>query len=407
MFKDLIWSLKKLFLYFFIFIAFFSCNRASEIKNVLPVEIPFSISGNWIFIKLKINNSDSLHFIVDTGVDETIISKKKAEELHLKFNKKALFSGAFGGDSVAYSENNIITIGNCKLDSIILVQVPLENLEQTFGVAVDGLIGEALFKKYIVHINFSKSTIQLSNNINDFIKNDSFVPLKIEIIEKVPIVNASFIINGNDTIRAKCMIDIGFRNSIAFCSPFINRYQLYAKLKKFYTFNATGLLSEEKSYMARLNSLFLGPYKMDSIPFMLTNSVSGTLSSVSYDGIIGMDVLLRFRSLCFDYKNNTLFLGRYSFVADTLFSDVNCSGLELKKNADKTVIVNAVYDNSPASEAGLKAKDELVFIQGKNIAELELTEIKKILRMKGKTIELIVRRSNLIKHFEINLRELI
>ena len=119
-----------------------------------PTEIDFKLSGNWIFINLKLNQTDSLKFIIDSGVDETIINTRTAKLLKYKFDKKGSFSGALKTDSVYYSENNTIFIGNLKLDSLILVQIPLENLEETFGVTIDGFIGEALFKKYIVNIDF-------------------------------------------------------------------------------------------------------------------------------------------------------------------------------------------------------------------------------------------------------------
>jgi hypothetical protein len=370
-------------------------------------EIDFYSSGNWIFIKLKLNNTDSLNFILDSGVDETILNKRTARLLKYKFDKKASFSGAFEDDSVFYSENNTVSIGNVKLDSLIIVEVPLENQEQTFGVAIDGLIGEALFKKHIVFIDFEKEKIRLYNNDDGFIPGDSFMAIDLKIVNRLPVIESSFVISNNDTLSGRFMIDLGYRNAVAFNTPFVKKYELIAKIKKFYTLNASGILANEKTYMARIRSFKLGDISMDGIACMLVQSASGTLSVDDYDGIIGVELLNRFKYVGFDYNRKKLYLGNYSYIQDSVYSDVNCSGVELKKINKDSIIINAVYNNSPASEAGLKSGDLLTSIQGKDVYLIELTDIKKILRKKGKTIDIKVKRDARNLDIKLKLRELI
>jgi len=386
----------------------FSCVPNTKLHLKAPTEIDFKLSGNWIFINLKLNQTDSLKFIIDSGVDETIINTRTAKLLKYKFDKKGSFSGALKTDSVYYSENNTIFIGNLKLDSLILVQIPLENLEETFGVTIDGFIGEALFKKYIVNIDFVREKIQLYKDSIDFEQKDSLFPIDFNIINKCPVINTSFILYNNDSMLGNFMIDLGYKNAIAFNNPFIKKNKLLSKLEKFYTFNATGVIGAEKSYKTRMKTLKFGKQQMDSIPYMLSLSDEGTLSSNDYDGIIGMDILTRFASIGIDYKNNKMYLGKYIYKSDSIYSEVNCSGIELKKIIGTSkVIINAVYENSPASEVGLKEGDELIAIKGIEVNNYELTEIKKILRLKGKKIDLNVKRANKILLFKINLRELI
>ena len=386
----------------------FSCVPNNKLHFKAHTEIDFKLSGNWIFINLKLNQTDSLKFIIDSGVDETIINTRTAKLLKYKFDKKGSFSGALKTDSVYYSENNTIFIGNLKLDSLILVQIPLENLEQTFGVTIDGFIGEALFKKYIVNIDFVREKIQLYKDNIDFEQKDSLFPIDFNIINKCPVITTSFILYNNDSMLGNFMVDLGYRNAIAFNNPFIKKNKLLSKLEKFYIFNATGVIGAEKSYKTRMKTLKFGNQQLDSIPYMLSLSDEGTLSSDDYDGIIGMDILTRFASIGIDYKNKKMYLGKYIYKSDSIYSEVNCSGIELKKIIGTSkVIINAVYENSPASEAGLKEGDELIAIKGIEVNNYELTEIKKILRLKGKTIDLSVKRANKILLFKINLRELI
>lgn len=385
-------------------------SRIPKIQNTDKIftEIEFTTKSNWIFVKVNINNIKGLNFVVDTGVDETIINKRTAEKLNFKFEKRADFKGAFGSDSVFYSENNIIVIENIKIDSLTLVQVPLENLEETFGVTIDGFIGEALFKRFMVIIDFEKEKIQLRRNPDDYIQNNTFCCLDLKIVDKVPVFQTSFIINNNDTLTGDFMIDLGFKNSIAFNSPFIKENELIAKMGKYYVFNAAGILNEKKSYMSRMKKLKFCDYNLDSITYILNPTSYGTLAESDYDGIIGMDILTRFSSVGFDYKNNKMYIGKYIYLKDSVYSDVNCSGLELKISThDSSVIINAVYKDSPAWEAGLKVGDELKLIKGQEVSRFELAEIKKMLREKGKTIDIQVKRGVKCHNFKLNLRELI
>ena len=73
----------------------------------------------------------------------------------------------------------------------------------------------------------------------------------------------------------------------------------------------------------------------------------------------------------------------------------------------KRVIVHKVFEDSPASEAGINENDELVKINGKSMLEVNLAEVKKMLKEEGETVELVVNQGGKEKTVSLKLRSLI
>ncbi|MEO1254553.1 MAG: PDZ domain-containing protein, partial [Bacteroidota bacterium] len=71
------------------------------------------------------------------------------------------------------------------------------------------------------------------------------------------------------------------------------------------------------------------------------------------------------------------------------------------------VLIHQVFENSPASEAGINTNDELIKINGKSMLEVNLAEIKKMLKQEGETVELVVDQGGREKTISLKLRSLI
>lgn len=70
-------------------------------------------------------------------------------------------------------------------------------------------------------------------------------------------------------------------------------------------------------------------------------------------------------------------------------------GAEIKETNEKEVMINRVFDGSPAEKAGLKQGDIFVSIDGKTVEGKTPTEIAKNLRSKSKdTSEIVIKRNN-------------
>ena len=88
--------------------------------------------------------------------------------------------------------------------------------------------------------------------------------------------------------------------------------------------------------------------------------------------------------------------------------EVNCSGLELVTgDAFQRVIIDHIYAGSPAEEAGLEVGDEIVQINGANVSDFQLPQIRSMLSQDGKEIEILIDREGELHNYIFILQPLI
>ena len=105
-------SMKRcLFLILFAF-AFSYGQKGFEIANHQKTVIPFQFINNLIFVPLNINGVD-LTFLLDSGVNETILFSLDSKEINFNDIEKVKFSGLGESRDIEglRSDNNIVNIG--------------------------------------------------------------------------------------------------------------------------------------------------------------------------------------------------------------------------------------------------------------------------------------------------------
>ncbi|MDP5140462.1 MAG: PDZ domain-containing protein, partial [Spirosomaceae bacterium] len=86
------------------------------------------------------------------------------------------------------------------------------------------------------------------------------------------------------------------------------------------------------------------------------------------------------------------------------------SGLEVRAEGANfnRYFVRSVDDYSPAALAGIMENDELVFLNNKNVSDMTISEIVRILsRKEGKAVEIFVRRNGTLQFFYFTLERFI
>ncbi|MDP4265864.1 MAG: aspartyl protease family protein [Bacteroidota bacterium] len=393
---------RNIFLTLLLFIIFNSCISQQGNNEII---IPFESYEDWIFVKAKLNDSIKLDLMFDTGFNTTLLNSTRADKLNMIPDGKAEFFGAIGEDSLYYFVNNNLMIGKVKLDKLQFIKAPLEDMELKFGKSIDGMVGYDFLKGRIVRLNFDKNCLEIFDKFED-IKTKPQNYFSITMRDNIPSINAILWINKNDTVRGNFILDTGYNSSLVVGTPFVNKYNLLEKVKNTYKFNSVGILtSDSRTFKARIHKFSFCGYDFFNMPVTFSQATTGTLSESEYDGMIGTEVLKRF-NIIFDYQNSRIYLEDNKSYKESY--RVNCSGMEVKLSKNrKKVIIHDVYANSPASEAKLKKGDEIIKIEGKQAEKLKLTEIKKMLREKGHSIEITVRDSNETRTIQLKLRELI
>jgi C-terminal processing protease CtpA/Prc len=130
------------------------------------------------------------------------------------------------------------------------------------------------------------------------------------------------------------------------------------------------------------------------------------MADPSIAGNIGAAILKRY-IVTLDYGHQTMYLKHVTAPVDDL-DTFDRAGIWINKAADGLAVVD-VTKNAPADQAGLKAGDVIVAVDGKPAENLKLYDLRKRLRDEapGTIIRFTVRRTGGEKDVPVTLRDLI
>jgi len=138
----------------------------------------------------------------------------------------------------------------------------------------------------------------------------------------------------------------------------------------------------------------------------LGGEYKGFLARTDIDGVIGNSVFEGSR-LIVDY------VGRRVVVeprpGDNSPCDFDMSGLRLAARGPGLahIMVDYVVPRSPSAEAGIAVGDELLLIDGRGVAEGDLSDARKALRVEGTVRRLVLRRDADTIRVAVKLRRLL
>ncbi|MFC6876751.1 retropepsin-like aspartic protease [Flavobacterium myungsuense] len=133
------------------------------------VTIPFRLINNLIFIPIYINGIE-LNFLLDTGVEETILlSLEDKNELNLNNVEKVKLRGLGNEESIEglKSKNNILSVNGYtdNSHSLYIVLDQSFNFSTHIGIPVNGIIGYSFFKNNLVKLNYDKHKITIIKKV--------------------------------------------------------------------------------------------------------------------------------------------------------------------------------------------------------------------------------------------------
>lgn len=259
--------------------------------------IPFSIGkNNKIYIKAKINNSDELNFMYDTGANENAIKKSVLEKKSIvKIDGKQDNIGFGGVSTEETSSNNNIKINTISKTNQKLIVLDYENEYE------DGIIGWTFFENKIVHINYGIRKIILYDQLPEIPK--EYIKLKCKNIDNLFFVPLKLKVNGKN-FTAWFELDTGSDGSLIVSNLLARKRQLLGEMAVVGSSISRGSDNHEiVSDVVLLDELRMKKYRFFRIPI----NVTVTESSVENNDILGNNFLKRFH-IYMDFKQNTIYL---------------------------------------------------------------------------------------------------
>lgn len=380
---------------------FYANNRGFLFDNQRKksVTIKFKSASNLIILPVLINNSDTLNFILDTGVRYPMITELPfINKLNLNYMMPIEIKGLGEGvELTAYrSGNNVLTLDGMTASNQEVQMIIDENFQisHILGIPVHGLIGFNLFKDYIVEIDYINEKLTLTKP--EYYKyrdrnRDIILPLNFDGYK--PFVNTEIMTDDSVKVPVKLLVDTGASDALWLSEKSDERIK-YPE-NHIETFLGKGLSGDLYGIKGRIDGIWVGPLILPEpiVAFPNSEIIDQLISSNDRNGTIGAEILRRFH-VTFDYRNSRLTLRPTHKINEDF--NYNMSGMEITNPMPGLPIftISNIRENSPAYFAGLQENDQILSINSNNHRSLELNDINLLLQSKeNRKIRLTVLRN--------------
>ena len=376
--------------------------------------IPFEFQANLVIVPVKVNNSDTLRFILDTGVSSILLTDPKIATLQrMKFARNVKISGAGAGNDIEAGIvlDNTVTMGDMigYRQNLVVLKEDILKLSEFVGSPIHGIIGYEIFNRFAVTIDFGTSEIILENPEHYKYKPSKGERFPITIEENKPYLSTVELINDKQNLPLKVILDTGAGHAISLDANRNNGIPMPEKVVKAQL--GRGLSGIINGSLGRISKLKLGKFEMKNLVASFPDSASYRIKGMELterQGNIGCEFLRRFK-ITFNYRDQYIVLKPINRRMKEPFEH-NMSGIELmaRGNDFREYMIDRVVENSPAEDAGLLQGDRVMFINNKSSKDISISEIYKLFQKgEGKNINLIMKRGNEMFFATINLRRLI
>ncbi|MCI2227840.1 aspartyl protease family protein [Polaribacter sp. MSW13] len=415
---------------------------------VIKQKIDFKLINNLIVIPIEINGKE-LSFILDTGVNKTILfSLSKNDSVGLKDVKKVKLQGLGKGNPVdaLLSKNNNLRINNIfsTNETVYVILRDYFDLSSKMGTTIHGIIGYNLLKNLILKINYNSKKITFYNpkkfNYKNCRKCEIF---PLEFYRKKPYIDVQVQLDtvGNTVTDVKMLIDSGGSDAIWLFEG--TKETIQTPILFFNDILGEGLSGFIYGNRSRIPKMKIGSFVIEkpTVSFLDSLSTRNARNFSKRNGSIGGNILKRFK-VWIDYPNKKITLKKSASLKGGF--NYNMSGLDVVYNGNKLVKikddtkiisyskgdftstssktisfttnysfkflpsykVDKVINGSVADIAGIKSGDIILKINGTSAHDLKLNDIiHKFQEKDGKKIKIEIKRGREVLKFNFRLKK--
>jgi len=379
-------------------------------------KVPFELIDNLIIVRIVMNKTLPLKFIVDTGVRTSILTEKTFTDLlNISYSRKIKIPVAGGQKIVnAYVAPNITmdmsgVVG--KGHALLVLEEDLLQLKNILGHNIQGILGYELFSRFIIEINYQKKVMTLyepiafkKRNLDD---NKKFLRIPITIEDTKPYCYSTVIFNSGKEVTTKLMLDTGASHAIMLDDD--SSEDIILPEKSIRSYLGRGLGGDISGDIARVKQFKLQDYHFDDVivTFPDKQFYDQDYKGVYRNGTIGGGIFSRF-IVVFNFMDEYVYLKK-NHTFGTPF-EYNMSGIVIKAQGLylNTFEIIDVRENSAASKADIQKGDKILKINNHDASDLEMDQINGAFNSKpNKVIRLELDRNGIKIYRKFKLERLI
>ncbi|WP_087522526.1 aspartyl protease family protein [Polaribacter sp. SA4-12] len=392
-------------------------------------------------------NGKKLSFILDTGVNKTILfNLSENDSIGLLNTTKVALRGLGTGEAVnaIISKKNTFKIKNLisRNETIYVILNDSFNLSSKMGITIHGIIGYNLLKDFVVRVNYKTKKLDFYNpKTYRYKKCKKCETIPFIYYRKKPFINAKISLDtiGNKLIDVKLLVDLGGSDAMWL---FENSKEEIKTPKRFFNdFLGEGLSGPIYGDRSRVSMFKLGRFNIQNATasFLDFASTHNARKFKERNGSIGGGILRKFKvwidypNKKFTFKKNGSFTSGFNYNMSGL--DVVYDGKQIVKEESVTnssdsfnqninqrnsisfvtsysfkfkpaFKIKNVIKNSPAYNAGLLKDDVILRINGKETYDFTLGDIyHKFQERDKKKIKMMISRKGVKMKFEFKLHK--
>jgi hypothetical protein len=374
-------------------------NGAAEVR------FPFELLANAIFFDAGVNGKGPHLFALDTGSTNTVIASERIAELGIATGSQMHTSGA-GSDMNMAAKIGLLDIAlprGVRRTTTQGTAISMAGLWPLIGRPIYGALGYDIIEPFVVEIDYAKGVVALHDPATyRYRGSGTTLPMRLYGAYD-PQIEGSMIVPGQAPIPVRFTIDTGAGGTIV-SSPLVDKYHLLAAVGKTFAAQDRGVGGSKPSEVfARLTAFHIGPYAVPAPVAALSRDTAGSLANEAISVNLGGNILRRF-TLIIDYSRKQVTLEPNEHLSDPFLADA--SGLLLEAVGDdfRTMVVNGIVPDTPASEAEFRRGDHITAIDGRPVSGFALWQLQDALKRSGTSVKVSVQRgpSTFVRTLHLN-----
>ncbi len=252
---------------------------------------------NGIHVKGRVNQSDTLDFLFDTGAGINVITASLVNtKVKLKFDGTQANTGSDGTKNVRSSSKNTMTTGNLTWSNVPLLAIDYK------GFPFDMVLSWVSFENKIVEIDYDHKLILLHEKLP--LLSPQYSRLSMKMVDGIPFIKCSMLVDEKE-VEGWFDFDTGSDGNMIIGEKYAAENNLQHSMESKGQSTSTGSSGVAfKQQVVLLPALKLGKYFLYNIPVSINEKDP---AGVANNENIGSNLLKRFNAVI-DFNNNAIYI---------------------------------------------------------------------------------------------------